>query len=166
MGPPPFTPRAKKVMELALRESLQLGHNSIGTEHLLLGVVREAEGVGAQVLVSLGADLPRVRQRVIEVLAGYEGEEETAKSPSSGVGHVVHRHRDLEHSARFIGCQFCERKPPETGRLVAAGNAVICEHCIELWHTRLSQPDQLHGPTPRPLIIEPVGEDDSEGPGQ
>ena len=58
-GSPPFTPRAKKVMELSLREALQLGHNYIGTEHLLLGLVRDGEGVAAQVLVILGADLPR-----------------------------------------------------------------------------------------------------------
>jgi ATP-dependent Clp protease ATP-binding subunit ClpC len=59
---PPFTPRAKRVLELSLREALQLGHNYIGTEHMLLGLVREGEGVAARVLVSLGADLPRVRQ--------------------------------------------------------------------------------------------------------
>ena len=70
---PPFTPRAKKVLELSLREALQLGHNYIGTEHILLGLVREGEGVGAQVLVSLGADLPRVRQQVIQLLSGYSG---------------------------------------------------------------------------------------------
>src|SRR6202023_3152904 len=67
-GSPPFTPRAKKVLELSLREALQLGHNYIGTEHMLLGLVREGEGVAAQVLQSLGADLPRVRQQVIERL--------------------------------------------------------------------------------------------------
>jgi ATP-dependent Clp protease ATP-binding subunit ClpA len=66
----PFTPRAKKVLELSLREALQLGHNYIGTEHILLGLVREGEGVAAQVLVRLGADLSRVRQQVIQVLSG------------------------------------------------------------------------------------------------
>jgi ATP-dependent Clp protease ATP-binding subunit ClpC len=72
-GSPPFTPRAKKVMELSLREALQLGHNYIGTEHLLLGIVREGEGVAAQVLISLGADLPTVRQQVMLMLQGYHG---------------------------------------------------------------------------------------------
>ncbi len=76
-GSPPFTPRAKKVLELSLREALQLGHNYIGTEHMLLGLVREGEGVAAQVLVSLGADLARVRQQVIQLLSGYQ-------SPSGG----------------------------------------------------------------------------------
>jgi ATP-dependent Clp protease ATP-binding subunit ClpC len=69
----PFTPRAKKVLELSLREALQLGHNYIGTEHILLGLIREGEGVAAQVLVKLGADLSRVRQQVIQLLSGYQG---------------------------------------------------------------------------------------------
>jgi len=76
VGHIPFTPRAKKVFELSLREALQLGHNYIGTEHLLLGLVREGEGVAAQVLVKLGADLARVRQQVVQVLGGYAGGED------------------------------------------------------------------------------------------
>jgi ATP-dependent Clp protease ATP-binding subunit ClpC len=67
----PFTPRAKKVLELAFREAIQLGHNYIGTEHILLGLIREGEGVGAEVLQRLGADLNRVRQTVIQILSGY-----------------------------------------------------------------------------------------------
>src|SRR5471030_2574609 len=74
----PFTPRAKKVLELSLREALQLGHNYIGTEHILLGLIREGEGVAAQVLVKLGADLSRVRQQVIQLLSGYAGGKEGA----------------------------------------------------------------------------------------
>ncbi|MEU4646571.1 ATP-dependent Clp protease ATP-binding subunit [Nocardia fluminea] len=77
----PFTPRAKKVLELSLREALQLGHNYIGTEHILLGLIREGEGVAAQVLVKLGADLNRVRQQVIQLLSGYQG-----KEPVEGAG--------------------------------------------------------------------------------
>ncbi len=69
----PFTPRAKKVLELSLREALQLGHHYIGTEHILLGLIREGEGVAAQVLTKLGADLSRVRQQVIQLLSGYSG---------------------------------------------------------------------------------------------
>ncbi len=84
-GSPPFTPRAKKVLELSLREALQLGHNYIGTEHMLLGLVREGEGVAVQVLISLGADLGRVRQQVIQLLSGYQapGGKEAA---TAGVG--------------------------------------------------------------------------------
>jgi ATP-dependent Clp protease ATP-binding subunit ClpC len=81
----PFTPRAKKVLELSLREALQLGHNYIGTEHILLGLIREGEGVAAQVLVKLGADLNRVRQQVIQLLSGYQGKEpQTAGGPQEG----------------------------------------------------------------------------------
>jgi ATP-dependent Clp protease ATP-binding subunit ClpC len=81
----PFTPRAKKVLELSLREALQLGHNYIGTEHILLGLIREGEGVAAQVLVKLGADLTRVRQQVIQLLSGYQGKETVAQGgPAEG----------------------------------------------------------------------------------
>ena len=81
----PFTPRAKKVLELSLREALQLGHNYIGTEHILLGLIREGEGVAAQVLVKLGADLHRVRQQVIQLLSGYQGKEPaTSGGPTEG----------------------------------------------------------------------------------
>ncbi|MGI9006240.1 MAG: ATP-dependent Clp protease ATP-binding subunit [Streptosporangiaceae bacterium] len=79
----PFTPRAKKVLELSLREALQLGHNYIGTEHILLGLIREGEGVAAQVLVRLGADLNLVRQQVIQLLHGYQGKEPAAAGTSS-----------------------------------------------------------------------------------
>jgi ATP-dependent Clp protease ATP-binding subunit ClpC len=82
----PFTPRAKKVLELSLREALQLGHNYIGTEHILLGLIREGEGVAAQVLVKLGADLSRVRQQVIQLLSGYAGTKESAGSGSGAPG--------------------------------------------------------------------------------
>ncbi len=83
-GSPPFTPRAKKVLELSLREALQLGHNYIGTEHMLLGLVREGEGVAAQVLQSLGAVLPRVRQQVIQLLSGSMGRETAGATAGSG----------------------------------------------------------------------------------
>ena len=67
----PFTPRAKKVLELSLREALQLGHNYIDTEHILLGLIHEGEGVAAQILVKLGAELPEVREQVTQILSGY-----------------------------------------------------------------------------------------------
>jgi len=80
----PFTPRAKKVLELSLREALQLGHNYIGTEHILLGLIREGEGVAAQVLVKLGADLSRVRQQVIQLLSGYSGPGSSGSGEKAG----------------------------------------------------------------------------------
>ena len=80
----PFTPRAKKVLELSLREALQLGHTYIGTEHILLGLIREGDGVAAQVLVRLGADLDRTRQQVIEVLHGHVASVESVESVELG----------------------------------------------------------------------------------
>jgi ATP-dependent Clp protease ATP-binding subunit ClpC len=85
----PFTPRAKKVLELSLRESLQLGHNYIGTEHILLGLIREGDGVAVQILVKLGVDLNRLREQVIELLHGHQAED-----PLSG--------RSAEHELRLL----------------------------------------------------------------
>ena len=84
----PFTPRAKKVLELSLREALQMNHSYIGTEHILLGLIREGEGVAAQVLIKLGADLNRVRNTVLQLLSGYQGTTEgqpiTSGAPEMG----------------------------------------------------------------------------------
>ncbi|WP_433676260.1 ATP-dependent Clp protease ATP-binding subunit [Microbacterium gorillae] len=105
----PFTPRAKKVLELSLREALQLGHNYIGTEHILLGLIREGEGVAAQVLVKLGADLNKVRQQVIQLLSGYQGKEpvgvsgaaqESPSAPQGGSAVLDQFGRNLTQAAR------------------------------------------------------------------
>jgi hypothetical protein len=128
-GSPPFTPRAKKVLELSLREALQLGHNYIGTEHMLLGLVSEGEGVGAQVLVSLGADMASVRQHVIQLLPGV------GESQRLGATWVAHGpiQRDLRPSGGTVRwhptCSFCGRDLWEVGRYVSAGPATICEDC-------------------------------------
>src|SRR5216683_3381310 len=87
----PFTPRAKKVLELSLREALQLGHDYIGTEHILLGLIREGEGVAAQVLVKLGADLNRVRQQVIELLHTQSAEDRPSAVASPAGDDLVSR---------------------------------------------------------------------------
>jgi ATP-dependent Clp protease ATP-binding subunit ClpA len=100
----PFTPRAKKVLKLSLREALQLGHPYIGTEHILLGLIREGEGVAAQALVHLGADLDRTRQQVVALLHGYQGQDETAAARARRrLGGVPRRERRLvpELLARF-----------------------------------------------------------------
>jgi ATP-dependent Clp protease ATP-binding subunit ClpA len=85
-GAPPFTPRAKKVLELALKEALQLGHNYIGTEHLLLGLIREGEGVASQVLIALGMTPDKVRTKVIQLLAGYASTSPTWTASASPAG--------------------------------------------------------------------------------
>ena len=118
-GSPPFTPRAKKVLELSLREALQLGHNYIGTEHMLLGLVREGEGVAAQVLVSLGADLSRVRQQVIQLLSGYQaaGPEKAAAGAAPSAADVPAGSPVLDQFGRNLTQLARERKlDPVIGR--------------------------------------------------
>jgi DNA repair exonuclease SbcCD ATPase subunit len=106
----PFTPRAKKVLELSLREAKQLGHHYIGTEHILLGLIREGHGVAAQVLTELGADLNRVRQQVIQLLHGYQGQQPvTGPAPMRlGAGRRWMRGRQAEIRDRVeaIGSQL------------------------------------------------------------
>jgi len=89
VGHIPFTPRAKKVQELALREALQLGHNYIGTEHILLGLIREGQGVGATILLRLGVQLNPLRQAVIEILNGPQPEPQPEPEPDLGQLEVV-----------------------------------------------------------------------------
>ena len=103
----PFTPRAKKVLELSLREALQLGHNYIGTEHILLGLIREGEGVAAQVLVKLGADLSRVRQQVIQLLSGYSGTGAAESAPGGGkTGAAAGSQGEASQSGSLVLDQF------------------------------------------------------------
>jgi hypothetical protein len=116
----PFTPRSKKVLELSLREALQLGHNYIGTEHILLGLIREGEGVGAQVLVKLGGSLDRVRQEVIRVLSA------AGPSPEQvPVGQV--RLSQEAVSAMVAGGPgaYQEQAPPELVRVVPLAREVF-----------------------------------------
>ncbi|VDG75505.1 class III stress response-related ATPase [Actinobaculum suis] len=83
----PFTPRAKKVIEYAMREGLQLGHSYIGTEHLLLGLTREPDGVAAQVLQKMGADMPTVRNQVNQLISGFQGKEAVGVGGGRREGH-------------------------------------------------------------------------------
>jgi hypothetical protein len=145
-GSPPFTPRAKKVLELSLRSALQLGDQEIGPEHILLGLIQEGEGVGAQILVQLGAELAQVRQRVIQLLSESHG----------GLGDRLSYHPELPpelrrqsssptvraprlwHQGKLVTCSFCGLAPPESGQLVAGDNAFICEHCVRQWSRQLT----------------------------
>ena len=111
MGHIPFTPRGKKVLELSLREALQMGHNYIGTEHILLGLVREGEGVGAQLLRELGADVDRVRQTVIRLLEGYTASAEAVVGTGS-VGTMAEIPVDVVHESVLS-------KGPRCGRCLA-----------------------------------------------
>ncbi len=126
----PFTPRAKKVLELALREALQLGHNYIGTEHILLGLIREGTGVGAQVLVKLGATLERVRAQVIQVLSGFGGQMHQASLPAVTLPSVaVATPGPLLRQGN--ACSFCGRDLWEVDRYVLAARASICNECVD-----------------------------------
>ena len=135
-GSPPFTPRAKKVLELSLREALQMNHSYIGTEHILLGLVREGEGVAATVLVNLGAGLGRVRQEVIKIMAGGQ------EIPGSAIGTNEPEASDEQTPAREPSCPRCRGKvseaarfrrmvvPSDDGDTSAMSVAVVyCVHC-------------------------------------
>jgi hypothetical protein len=115
----PFTPRAKKVLELSLREALQLGHDYIGTEHILLGLIREGEGVAAQVLVRLGADLMRVRRQVIQLLHGSRGEQPERAHPAPReralLSEVVARIKTID--SRLSAAEQRVGAGPDTGDL-------------------------------------------------
>jgi ATP-dependent Clp protease ATP-binding subunit ClpC len=114
----PFTPRAKKVLELSLREALQLGHNYIGTEHILLGLIREGEGVAAQVLQKLGADLNRVRQAVIQLLAGYTAGAEVRKVEGGA------EMAEMEEMEEQLGSEIAPTAVP------TAEDAPMCPNCF------------------------------------
>jgi ATP-dependent Clp protease ATP-binding subunit ClpC len=118
----PFTPRAKKVLELSLREALQLGHNYIGTEHILLGLIREGEGVAAQVLLNLGADLEKVRSAVIQLLSGYygkPGQEGGGEERGSGNAQLLDEFgRNLTRAAREGKLDPVVGREPEIERVM------------------------------------------------
>lgn len=144
-GSPPFTPRAKKVLELSLREALRLKHDYIGPEHMLLGVIREGEGVASQVLVSLGADLRLVRQRVLELL-GAEPEEQAARRQRPGPEAVGPRGSGPRPAGR----------PPRPAE--PSGEAPTCPTCAagldeEAVWTTLSVPSTEESGSPRPFTV-------------
>jgi len=107
MGNLPFTPRAKKVLELSLEEASQLGHNYIGTEHLLLGLIKESEGIAARVLTNLGVKLEDVREEVLEFLGapqgGEEAEEGGERASGGGSGAAPEESEPGEGGARAAG---------------------------------------------------------------
>ena len=123
-GQMPFTPRAKKVLELSLREAIQLGHNYIGTEHILLGLVREGEGVAAQVLQKLGADLERVRRSVLTLLAGYTGD--PGESSQADEPRCPKCRAELEEWAAY---RVLDVTPVEEGRETRAVSFAFCRRC-------------------------------------
>jgi hypothetical protein len=152
VGSPPFTPRAKKVLELSYRESLELGHDYIGTEHLLLGLLREGKGVAAEVLMSLGAGLEKTRAQVLVLLGLPADTPRTGPAPLRFRREISPPSRLGENVAmgirrgRGIGtCSFCGRQPPETGQLFTRDDASICEHCVRRWSEQLGEYEGIEG---------------------
>jgi hypothetical protein len=136
----PFTPRAKKVLEMGLREALQLGHNYIGTEHILLGLIREGEGVAAQVLVNLGAELSRVRQQVIQLLSGYGGTQPRPATPR------MSRPFGRGSGSRPPRCVLCGRREQVLALALVARAHLICDQCIRDANEQLRTLEDEHGP--------------------
>jgi hypothetical protein len=132
----PFTPRAKKVLELSLREALALGHNYIGTEHILLGLIREGEGVAAQVLVKLGASFDRVRQQVVQLLAGHAGAQ---AEQVAGLSTRISQRQAMAMVTGGPGA-YLEQERPELVRVVPLAREVHSEEglrvvaiSLEIW---------------------------------
>ena len=156
-GSPPFTPRAKKVLELSLREALQLGHNYIGTEHILLGLLREGEGVAAQVLVSLGADLNRVRQQVIQLLIGRHSDVASGDLPTATIAQLRRPRPGSRHGPNRQGVVRTGGAPGSaTGRLRkrlrGAGRARPCLWRRHRRHGLSRDNTQLRGDERRPWV--------------
>lgn len=160
-GSPPFTPRAKKVLELSLREAKQLGHTYIGTEHMLLGIVREGQGAAAQVLVSLGADLGRVRQAVIQFMSG-ETEAIQHSRPAAAFG-TYSDPAELAKRGRPVippvsSCALCGVDLWEAAHFVTGSHVPVCDHCVRTAarllevaapeHRRLVLPPRVSGEIP------------------
>src|SRR6266498_226812 len=149
----PFTPRAKKVLEFALREALQLGHHYIGTEHILLGLIREGEGVAAQVLEKLGADLNRVRQQVIQLIEGYAAKGEVQPGPPiepEDFTARVARAEEIEAVARDVAAEFGHESVEPGHHWVAALrlNLRQMEEAIDAYREKLRWAEERHAEGP------------------
>jgi hypothetical protein len=149
----PFTPRAKKVLELALREAMQLGHNYIGTEHILLGIIREGDGVAARTLIKLGAVLDRARAEVIDLLGAGAGEQTPSKvlSTSETDPELLRARAAAAAAAAAAGartgalpeprCSICGRAEARVDRIVAARGVLICDRCVRDVAAELEESD-------------------------
>jgi hypothetical protein len=147
---PPFTPKAKKVLEYSLREALQLGHSYIGTEHLLLGLVREAQGEGGRILEELGVEPARLRQAVIGlIVVDIATTPPRPRDPGAGP--------TPRPGSRPLACSFCGRRPPESGPLHSGVDAFVCEHCIHQWATNPDPGRAGRSPVDPTQAVRPTG---------
>jgi hypothetical protein len=167
-GSPPFTTRAKKVLELALREALRLGAGHIGPEHLLLGLISEGEGIGVQILLSFGIELSDVRQRVIGYMTGAGSEAPGGQQRRANARRAAPT-EGAPTEAVVVVCSFCGLHPPESGEIVAGHNAFICERCIRQWSSRLDRSGRAartwisHSPSKVVVPGEPPADTDEAG---
>jgi hypothetical protein len=168
---PPFTPRAKKVLELSLREALDLGHDHIGPEHILLGLVAEGEGVATQVLVRSGIDLDELC-RTVEERMGARAREPGQRRRAGRIARLTSRASvsigevmssgGARPPARLVSCHFCGRRPPESGRLVHGGGAFICEVCIREWQEKLEPAGAPSKDTPEAELYQDQGTEERD----
>jgi hypothetical protein len=135
----PFTPRAKKVLEFALREALQFGHTYIGTEHLLLGIVREGEGVAARVLLTYGADLSSVRHEVVALLSAHPREPERPVAQAASLQQVAVLRAEPGFGPPAARCSFCGRSEDRVAHLLVAGGMSLCDQCARAAVTQLDE---------------------------
>jgi ATP-dependent Clp protease ATP-binding subunit ClpC len=135
-GAPPFTPQAKKVLELSLREALQLGHSYIGTEHILLGLMREGEDMGVQILLDLGVELPQVREDLSAKMSGPSDREFDADpTPEQREGAI------LRSVVRRVG----QRLRPDLDSLALDDRVgKIAEELYDRLRARWTEPDGPH----------------------
>ena len=127
----PFTPRAKKVLEMALREAIQLGDNFIGTEHLLLGLLREGQGVAVDVLQNSGADLRRLREQVIDLAGGQRTTLFEAEEPDRP-GRLKPEIQPSSSARASLHCSFCNEPQDRVAKLIAGPGVYICDRCVAL----------------------------------
>lgn len=182
-GSPPFTPRTKHALELSLRAALELDAEEIAPEHLLLGVIAESGGVGAQTLVRLGLELDEVRRRVFRFLSergeaapvgppAADDSRSVSESPEPVRGPTNGPRTDPPRRgpvSTLVACSFCGRMPPDSGQVIAGDGAFICEHCVHEWSRRLRPIRQLGSTRPlptRPVALRrpPSGRDIRPGP--
>ncbi len=127
-GQIPFTPRAKKVLELANREALSLGHY-IGTEHVLLGLLRESEGVAVRILLDLNADAEKIRASTIALVSRSAVSPGGAQEVKDATRPTINR----ETGRKYLLCSFCGKTQEQVERLIAGpGGVYICNECVEL----------------------------------
>jgi hypothetical protein len=127
----PFTPRAKRVLELSLREALQADDDEIGSEHIVLGILREGSGVAAQVLVKLGIDLPKLRDATTALMGARVPEPERAVAHGASLQSRAVLRSGPAFRPPLPRCSLCGRREARVGRFLVAGGVLVCDECVQ-----------------------------------